>query len=146
MTKEMAVYGDLGGGDPVAPPTGDRPDSTLSPVAGATGPLCFQGSCCKFEEKNYTKGLSPYGRATGGYFWNNSKRTYFFEIFIFFKYKKEKTAGNSLANTTVGALSPVACRSGPSTFAEEATAFAQGLGTVLGSRPCTGSLLFSFPP
>ena len=54
--------------------------------------------------------------------------------------------GNSLANTTVVALSPVACRSGPSTFAEEATAFAQGPGTVLGSRPCTGSLLFSFPP
>ena len=47
MTKEMAAYGDLGGGDPVAPPTGDRPlspqgcDSTLSPVAGATDPFFF---------------------------------------------------------------------------------------------------------
>ena len=43
----------------------------VTPVArggGATGPLFFQGPRCKFEEKNYTKGLSPYGRATGGYF------------------------------------------------------------------------------
>ena len=45
----------------------------LSPVAWATGPL------------------SPLGRATGGHFRNFSKRTYIFEIFIFFNIKKEKT-------------------------------------------------------
>ena len=46
----------------------------LSPVAWATGPL------------------SPLGRATGGHFRNFSKRTYIFEIFIFFNIKKEKDA------------------------------------------------------
>ena len=88
-----------GGGDRplprpwAGPPTG-RPrgggDSPLSPVGGATGPFFFQGPRCKFEKKNYTKGLSPYGRATGGYFWNISKRTYIFEIFIFLNIKKKK--------------------------------------------------------
>ena len=65
MTKGMTAYGDLGGGDPVAPPTGDRP---LSPVAGATGPLFSRDLVANLKKKNYTKGLSPYGRATGGIF------------------------------------------------------------------------------
>ena len=43
--------------------------------------------------KNFkTTPRSPYGGATGGYFLNFSKRTYIFEILIFFKYKKEKRA------------------------------------------------------
>ena len=55
----MAARAYKRGGDPVAPPMGDRP---LSPVGGATGPLFFlQGLRCKFEKKNYTLGLSPYG-------------------------------------------------------------------------------------
>ena len=58
-------------------------DSTLSPVAGATGPLFFQGSCCKFEEKNYTKDLSLYGRATGGIF-EIIQNGYIFLKFLFF--------------------------------------------------------------
>ena len=44
----------------------------LSPVAWATGPL------------------SPLGRATGGHFRNFSKRTYIFEIFIFFNIKRKR--------------------------------------------------------
>ena len=59
------------------PPTGDRP---LSPEGWATGPcrplggrqppffFFLQGLRCKFEEKNYTLGLSSYGKATGVYF------------------------------------------------------------------------------
>ena len=48
------------------PPTGDRP---LSPIGGRQTPLFFlQGLRYKFGEKNYTLGLSPYGRATGVYF------------------------------------------------------------------------------
>ena len=42
-----------------------------APVArwGATAPPFFlKGLRCKFEEKNYTLGLSPYGSATGVYF------------------------------------------------------------------------------
>ena len=62
---------------------GDRPP--LPPRAPGQGPLC------KFEEKNYIKVLSP-PPATGVYFRNFSKRTYIFEILIFFKYKKEKIA------------------------------------------------------
>ena len=41
----------------------------MSPVGGATRPPFFsQGLRCKFGEKNYTLGLSPYGRANGVYF------------------------------------------------------------------------------
>ena len=59
----MAARAYKRGGDPVAPPTGDRP---LSPQGWATGPLFFlQGSRCEFEEKNYTLGLSPYGGRQG---------------------------------------------------------------------------------
>ena len=35
--------------------------------------------------------------ATGGYFWNISKRTYIFEILIFKKYKNEKPPKNGWA-------------------------------------------------
>ena len=38
------------------------------PLQGRHAPFFLQGSRCKFEEKNYTKRLSPYGRATGGIF------------------------------------------------------------------------------
>ena len=61
MTKGMTAYGELGGGDLVAPPTGDRP---LSPQA----PFFSRDLVVNLKKKNYTKGLSPYGRATGGYF------------------------------------------------------------------------------
>jgi len=59
-----------------------------------------QGALCKFKKK-YIKVLSlclgdrtpvAHGAMTRGYFRNFSKRTYIFEIFIFFKYKKEKDA------------------------------------------------------
>ena len=75
------------------PPTGDRP---LSPVGGgATGPLFLSFSrdlVANLKKKNYTLGLSPYGGRPGGIFEILQKRTYIFEIFIFFKYKKEKSA------------------------------------------------------
>ena len=75
---------------PVAPPTGDRP---LSPVGGASPPFFPPGTSLQiWRKKNYTLGLSPYGRATGVYFLNFPKRRYIFEILFFFKYKKEKTA------------------------------------------------------
>jgi len=64
MTKEMASYGELGTLSPPQQETGP-----CRPLGGATGPPFFQGPRCKFEEeKNFTKGLSPYGRATGGIF------------------------------------------------------------------------------
>ena len=63
----------VGGGDRPLPPARDLFANSkkiyirvLSPVDWATGPL------------------SPLGRATGGYFQKISKRTYIFEIFIFF--------------------------------------------------------------
>ena len=44
------------------------------------------------NKKKFTlKACRPMG-GDRGYFWNISKRTYIFEIFIFFKYKKEKSA------------------------------------------------------
>ena len=97
MTKRTAAYGELGEGDPVAPPTGDRPQGWATgpcrPLGGATGPLFFcQGPRCEFEEKKLHLGPVALWGATGEYFWNISKRTYIFEIFIFLKYKKEKSA------------------------------------------------------
>ena len=74
MTNGMAAYGELGGGDPIAPPgrqapvapeVGDRP---LSPVGGRHAPFFSRDLVANLKKKNYTKGLSPYGRATGGYF------------------------------------------------------------------------------
>ena len=61
----MAAYG--GGGAPVAPGVGDRP---LSPVGGGDSPPFFfsRDFVANLEKKNYTLGLSPYGRATGVYF------------------------------------------------------------------------------
>ena len=83
MTKGMAAY--IG---PVAPGVGDRP---LSPVGGRQG-LFFQGTSLRIWRKKITlKACRPMG-GDRGYFWNISKRTYIFEIFIFKKYKKEKTA------------------------------------------------------
>ena len=65
----------------------------MDPVArwGATGPLFLPGTSLQIWKKITLKACRPMG-ATGGYFWNISKRTYIFEIFIFKKYKKEKTA------------------------------------------------------
>ena len=60
----MAAYSR--GGAPVAPSTGDRP---LSPVGGGEPPLFFyRDFVANLKKKNYTLGLSPYGRATGVYF------------------------------------------------------------------------------
>ena len=91
------------------PSTGDRglsptPRATRAcrPPLGRQGPVAHWGRqappfffsrdfVANLKKKNYILGLPPYGRATGVYFWNISKRTYIFEILIFFKYKKEKT-------------------------------------------------------
>ena len=69
------------------------------PWAGPSGrprgddrPLFFQGPRCKFEEKKLHLVPVALWGATGGIFEIFSKRTYIFEIFIFKKYKKEKTA------------------------------------------------------
>ena len=88
---------------------GDRPP--LSPAGGATGlpaalvgrahwspeggrqapPFFSPGTSLQiWREKKYTLGLSPYGRATGVYFWNFPKQTYIFEILIFLNIKKKK--------------------------------------------------------
>ena len=86
---------------PVARGLGDRP---LSPVGGATGFFFFQGSHCEFEEKKiHLRPVALWG-ATGVYFWNISKQIYIFEILIFKKYKKEKTAHFHLFSS--GHLSP----------------------------------------
>ena len=82
------------------PPTGDRP---LLPLGWATGacrplggrqapPFFYSRDFVANLKKKYIWALSPPHRATGVYFWNFPKRTYIFEILIFFKYKKEKTA------------------------------------------------------
>ena len=49
----MAARAYIGGRDPVAPPTGDRP---LSPVGGATDPLLFFSAMdlvANLKKKNY---------------------------------------------------------------------------------------------
>jgi len=75
MTKGMAARAKA----PVAPPTGDSP---LSPGGGRQAPSFFfsRDFVANLKKKNYTLGLSPYGRATG----------YIFEIFqnghIFLKF------------------------------------------------------------
>ena len=50
-------------------PEGGR-QAPLSPVVGAIGPPFFfsRDFVVNLEKKNYTLGLSPYGRATGVYF------------------------------------------------------------------------------
>ena len=79
-------------------------EGTLSPQGWVTGPcrplggrqapfFSLQGPLCEFEEKKLHFGPVALWGATGGYFWNIAKRTSIFEIFIFFKYKKEKSAG-----------------------------------------------------
>ena len=68
---------------------GDRP---LSPVGGATGLFFLLGTSLRIWKKKITlKACRPMG-GDRGYFWNISKRTYIFEILIFKKYKKEKSA------------------------------------------------------
>ena len=73
----------------------------LSPEGWATGPCRPLGGrqvpfffsrdfVANLKKKNYTLGMSPYGRATGVYFWNFSKRTYIFEILFFLNIKKKK--------------------------------------------------------
>jgi hypothetical protein len=59
------------------------------------------GTSLQIRKKNYIKVLLPLGRATGVYFRNFSKWTYIFEILIFFKYKKEKTAERPIARRRV---------------------------------------------
>ena len=63
------------------------------PLGGRHAPLLFffgHGPRCKFEEKKLHLGHVAPHRATGGYFWKFSKRTYIFEILIFFNIKKKK--------------------------------------------------------
>ena len=62
------------GGDPVAPPTGDRPCRPMggrqAPVArlGGDRPFFFQGPHCEFEEKKlHLRPVALWG-ATGGIF------------------------------------------------------------------------------
>ena len=59
--------------------------------------------------------MSPLGWATGVYFRNFSKRTYIFEILIFFKYKKEKSArgGGDELGERGGGWAGAAAGSGP---------------------------------
>ena len=71
----MAARAYKRGGDPVAPPTGDRP---LSPQGWATGPcrplggrqapFFLQGPRCEFEEKKLHFGPVALWGATGGIF------------------------------------------------------------------------------
>ena len=100
----------VGGGDrtPLSPtggatgppggPTGlsplGRATGACRPLGGDRPPLFFStGTSLQiWRKKNYIWALSPPHRATGVYFWNFPKPTYIFEILIFFKYKKEKTA------------------------------------------------------
>ena len=74
---------------PCRPP--QRAAGACRPLGGRQAPLFFfsRDFVANLKKKNYTLGLSPYGRATGVYFWNFPKRTYIFEFF--FKYKKRKT-------------------------------------------------------
>ena len=88
----------------VAPP--QRATGACRPPLGRQGPVArwggdraffSQGPHCEFEEKKLH--LSPVALWEGdrGVFLKNiSKRTYIFEIFIFKKYKKEKTASRDL--------------------------------------------------
>ena len=78
-------------------------ETPLSPLGGGgrQAPCPRPGTSLQIQKKYIkvmlpvawaTGVLSPLGRATGGYFRKFSKRTYIIEIFIFFKYKKEKDA------------------------------------------------------
>ena len=63
------------------------------PLGGDRPPIFFlQGLRCKFEEKKlHLSPVAPIGRP--GYIFEIFQNpTYIFEILIFFKYKKEKTA------------------------------------------------------
>ena len=57
---------------------------------GGDGAFFFPGTSLRiWKKKLHLKPVALWG-ATGGYFWNISKRTYIFEIFILKKYKKNR--------------------------------------------------------
>ena len=63
----MVARAYIGGGDPVASPTGDRP---LSPVGGATGPLAFflpRDLVANMKKKLHLVSVALWG-GDGGYF------------------------------------------------------------------------------
>jgi len=68
---------------------GDRPPYRL---LGGDRPPFFPGTSLQIWRKKLHLGPVALWGATGGYFWNISKRTYIFEILILFKYKKEESA------------------------------------------------------
>ena len=102
-----------GGGRQAPPcrPQAGRPAPLAGPLAcrpwgGRQGPVArwggdrppnfffFRDFVANLKKKKlHLSPVAPH-RATGVYFWNFPKPTYIFEILIFFKYKKEKTAGN----------------------------------------------------
>ena len=66
MTKGTAAMAYIGGRDPVAPPTGDRP---LSPLGWAIGLFFFARDLVANLKKKITlRACRPMGGATGGYF------------------------------------------------------------------------------
>ena len=77
-----------------AGPSGRPRRGRQAPVARWGGDRAFFSSrdlIANLKKKLHLRPVALWG-ATGGYFWNISKRTYIFEILIFKKYKKEKTA------------------------------------------------------
>ena len=86
----MTARAYIGGRDPVAPLTGDRP---LSPVGWATCPFFFQGPRCEFEEKKLHLGpVALWGGRPGDIFEIFQNGHIFLKFLFFKKYKKEKTA------------------------------------------------------
>jgi len=68
MTKGMAAYGDLGGGDPVAPPPNGRQGrGRQGPVArwGAAGPFFSRDLVANLKKKITLKTYRPMGGRPG---------------------------------------------------------------------------------
>ena len=71
----MAARAYIGGGNPVAPPTGDR---GLSPLGWATGPYFCQGPRCEFEEKKIHLGPVALWEGDNGIFLKYFKTDIYF--------------------------------------------------------------------
>ena len=101
MTKGMAARAYKKGGDPVAPPTGDRPcrprGGRQAPVARWAGdkpPFFFSRDLvANLKKKNYTLGLSPYGGRPGGIFEILQNGHIFLKFLFFLNIKKKKGPG-----------------------------------------------------
>ena len=100
MTKGMAAYGDLGGGDPVAPGGRQHP---VARCRGDRPPFFSRDLVANLKKKNYTKGLSPYGRTTGGIFEIIQNGHIFLKFLFFLNIKKKKAH----ARTSLPAVRPV---------------------------------------